>query len=52
VNSRGLPISTIFSNSEIPGKPGFGLLGWKSGVPGKPGFGLLGWKSGDFGNLF
>jgi hypothetical protein len=21
-----------------------------SGAPGKPGFGLLGWKSGDFGN--
>jgi len=37
VNSRGLPISAIFGNS---------------GVAGKPGFGLLGWKSGDFGNLF
>src|SRR5215472_17277233 len=30
----------------VPGKPGFGLLGWQPGVPGKPGFGLLGWQPG------
>jgi len=40
---------TNFGNTGVPGKPDFGLLGWKTGVPGKPDFGLLGWKSGDFG---
>jgi hypothetical protein len=43
--------TTNFGNTGVPGKPDFGLLGWKTGVPGKPDFGLLGWKSGDFGNL-
>jgi hypothetical protein len=53
----GFPITRDVGDYWVPGKPGFGFLGWisrdhgdsnaarrKAGAPDEPGFGLAGWN--------